>query len=60
MTDIRIRDCQPDGLKVKFEEEFIFNTWAEAFNFIIAVEKAYGWMGEVEVKQSAFKLEGKQ
>jgi hypothetical protein len=60
MTDIRIRDCEPDGLKVKFEGDFIFNTWKEAFDFIIAVEKAYGWQGEVEIRESTFKMETKK
>ena len=51
MTNIRIKDAPPDGLSVKFEDEFIFDTWEEAFKFIIAVEKANGWLGNVEIKQ---------
>jgi len=36
---------------VTFEEGFFFATWQEAFKFIIAVEKADGWTGDVEIKQ---------
>lgn len=50
MTKVRIESIQPDGLIVTFEDGFIFNTWQEAFNFIIAVEKATGWRGEVKIE----------
>jgi len=53
---IIIQDEQPDGLSIHYEGKFLFNTWEEAFKFIIAVEKANGWQGDVEIRQRKFVL----
>lgn len=50
MTHVRIRSAQPDGILVRFEEEFYFSTWQEVFRFIINVEQARGWVGEVKIE----------
>jgi hypothetical protein len=56
MTNVKIKSIQPDGLAVSFNEPFIFDTWEEAFNFIIAVEKANGWVGDVKIEQAKMRL----
>ena len=35
---VQIRSISPDGLEVKFEEGFFFNTYDEAFEFIKRVD----------------------
>ena len=34
-----IESIQPDGLSVKFDQGFIFDTWAEALEFIVTVDE---------------------
>ena len=57
LTRIIISSCDPDGLKVRFDEDFIVNTWEEAFRLIIDVQKATGWKGDVKIEQAKFVLE---
>lgn len=44
-----IEDAFPDGLTVRFAEEFFLNTWEEVVAFIDTVEKASNW-GSVKLK----------
>mgnify|MGYP001615273656 CR=1 FL=1 len=36
---VSIESISPDGLSVKFQNDFIFDTWQEAFDFIKKVEE---------------------
>ena len=40
MMPVKIDNQQPDGLNVQFGS-FLFDTWEEAFQFILFVEKEY-------------------
>jgi hypothetical protein len=59
MLPVEIDQCQPDGLTVKFAP-FIFDTYQEAFDFILAVDELNRksmMESRKRMKKMKFKLE---
>ncbi len=39
--EVNIKSIEPDELAIKFDNEFIFSTWQEVFDFIKKVDLLY-------------------